>query len=138
MLVEQINIYNCDQSRRDGIAERAVRRVKEGTSAVLFRSGLYEKCGLITWNAVDVCQTFKTSWQVGKHLRKGAPENHLKAWLFRLVDCPPISARDQSKLHQCGKKVLPGVLLGYVLIAGRIWKGGILVAGTEELESLDA
>ena len=30
----------------------------------------------------------------------------------------PISARDQSKLHQIGKTFLFGIFLGYVLIAG--------------------
>ena len=25
----------------------------------------------------------------------------------------PISAKDQSRLHQYGKKVLPGIILGY-------------------------
>ena len=37
------------------------------------------------------------------------------------------------KLHQFGKKILPGSFVGYVLYAERIWKGDILVADTEEL-----
>ena len=37
-----------------------------------------------------------------------------------------ISVRDQSRLHQCGKNVLPGTFLGYALLAGGIWKGNIL------------
>ena len=49
-----------------------------------------------------------------------------------------ISARDKSRLHQVGKKNLPGMFLGYVLTAGSIWKGDILVADREELEMLDA
>ena len=36
----------------------------------------------------------------------------------------PISAKDLSRLHQFGKKVLPGICLGYVFYAGGIWKGG--------------
>ena len=55
-----------------------------------------------------------------------------------LVECHPISAKDQSRIHQFGKKVLPGLLLGYALYAGRIWKGDILVADIEELETMDA
>ena len=54
---------------------------------------------------------------------------------FGAVEYHPISARDQSRLHQFGKKVLPGIFLGYVLIAGRIWKGDIMVADIEELEN---
>ena len=33
---------------------------------------------------------------------------------------------------------LPGLFLGYALYAERIWKGGILVADIEELETIDA
>ena len=45
-----------------------------------------------------------------------------------MLKCHPISAKDQSRLHRIGKKVLPGIFLGYVLSAGGFWKGDILVA----------
>ena len=55
-----------------------------------------------------------------------------------LVEYHPITAKDQSRIHQFGKKVLPGLFLGYALYAGRIWKGDVLVADLEELETMDA
>ena len=55
-----------------------------------------------------------------------------------LVEYHPITAKDQSKIHQFGKKVLPGLLLGYALYAGWIWKGDVLIADLEELETMDA
>ena len=55
-----------------------------------------------------------------------------------LVEHYPISARDQSRIHQFGKKVLPGLFLGYALYAGGIWNGDMLVADIEELETRDA
>ena len=55
-----------------------------------------------------------------------------------LVEYCPISAKDQSRIHQFGKKVLPGLFFGYALYPGRIWKGDILVADLEELETMDA
>ena len=55
-----------------------------------------------------------------------------------LVEYHPITAKDQSRIHQFGKKVLPGLFLGYALYAGGIWKGDILVADVEELETMDA
>ena len=55
-----------------------------------------------------------------------------------LVEYHPISAKDQSRIHQFGKKVLPGLFLEYALYAGGIWKGDILVADLEELETMDA
>ena len=41
-------------------------------------------------------------------------------------------------MHQFGKKVLPGLFLGYALYAGGIWKGDGLIADLEELETMDA
>ena len=68
--------------------------------------------------------------------------NHLKDRLFHLVHWlsifHPITAKDQSRIHQFGKKVLPGLFLGYALYAGGIWKGDVLVADLEELETMDA
>ena len=34
-----------------------------------------------------------------------------------LVEYYPITAKDQSRIHQFGKKVLPGLFLGYALYA---------------------
>ena len=66
--------------------------------------------------------------------------NHLEAVVpfGSLVEYHPITAKDQSRIHQFGKKVLPGLFLGYVLHAGGIWKGDVLIADLEELETMDA
>ena len=37
-----------------------------------------------------------------------------------MVEYHPISAKDQSRLHQFGSKVLPGAFHGYALYAVRI------------------
>ena len=55
-----------------------------------------------------------------------------------LVEYYPISAKDQSRIHQFGKKVLPGLFVGYALYAEGLWKGDIMVADIEELETMDA
>ena len=49
-----------------------------------------------------------------------------------------LPAKDQSRIHQFRKKVLPGLFLGYALYAGGIWKGDVLAADLEELETMDA
>ena len=70
--------------------------------------------------------------------------NHLKDLLFHSVhwlsitEYHSITAKDQSRIHQFGKKVLPGLFLGYALYAGKIWKGDVLIADLEELETMDA
>ena len=55
-----------------------------------------------------------------------------------MVEYHSISAKDQSRLHQFGAKVLPGFFLGYALYAGENGKGDIMVADIEELEEMDA
>ena len=85
-------------------------------------------------NVTDLLSEGKTPYES----RFGQP---LKGPIFpfgSLVEYHPITAKDQSKIHQVGKKVLPGLFLGYVLYAGRIWKGDILVADIEELETMGA
>ena len=51
-----------------------------------------------------------------------------------MVEYHPITAKDQSKLHQLGIKVLPGNFVGYALCAGGIWKGDFFFADVEELK----
>ena len=55
-----------------------------------------------------------------------------------MVEYHPISAKDISRLHPFGKKVLLSIFLGFVLYVGRMWKGDIMVADVEELEEMDA
>ena len=55
-----------------------------------------------------------------------------------LVECHPITVKDQSRIHQFGKKVLPGLFLGYALYAGGIWNCDVLIADFGELETMDA
>ena len=50
-----------------------------------------------------------------------------------MVEYTPISAQDQARLHQFGKKVPSGIFVDYAWYAGGIWKGDIFVADVEEL-----
>ena len=49
-----------------------------------------------------------------------------------------VTSKDQSRIRHYGKKVLPGLFLEFALYAGGIWKGDVLVADLEELETMDA
>ena len=64
------------RSETNGIAERAVRKIKEGTSAVLLQSGLDEKF----WAAKS--PRLPGRWE--KPFVKGDSENHLKDQWFHL------------------------------------------------------
>ena len=128
------------RSETKGIAERAVRRVKEGTSAVLLQSGLDEKWWADSMECYCYLRTIEDLLAGGKTLyerRLGEPKGQeflLEQWLniIRFLQ------KDQLRLPQFGKKVLPGIFLGYELVAGGIWNGDIPVADLEDLEKLDA
>ena len=96
--------------------------------------------GLISWNAIATFEMSKTSWQVGRLLMKDGLENHLKDQQFLLEQRLVITRqpKDQARIHQFDKKVLPGIFLGYELIAVEVWKGDILIADLEDLEKLNA
>ena len=129
------------RSETNGIAGSAVRRVKEATSAVLLQSGLNEKwwadsveCYTHLRNVQDLLSDGKTPCE----RRFGKPFIGPIIPFGSLVEHYPITAKDQSRIHQFGKKVLLGLFLGYALYARGIWKGEILVGDIEELETMDA
>ena len=82
--------------------------------------------GQIQWNAIPICEAFKISYLMGRLHTKGVMENFLKDQSFRLVHWLSITlftAKDRSRIHQFGKKVLPGLFLGYALYAGENLEG---------------
>ena len=72
--------HHTDRKQMGLQRERAVRRIKEGTSAVLMQSGLDEKLvGWILWNALPIGETFKISCLMGRHHTRDVLGNHIKA-----------------------------------------------------------
>ena len=94
----------------------------------------------IPWNVTPICETFKilSDGKTSYERRFGQPFKGPTFPFGSLVEHCTTSAKDQSRIHQFGKKVFPGLFFGYALYAGRIWKGDILVADIEELETMDA
>ena len=116
------------RSETNGIAERAVRRAKEGTSAVLLQSGLTEswwadsmECYTYLRNIQDLLSDGKTPHE-RRFGRFGEPLKQSIIPFGSLVEYYTISAKDQPRIHQFGKKVLPGLFLGYALYAGEFGK----------------
>ena len=113
-----------------------MRRVKEGTSAVLLQSGLDEKMvGGFRGMPLLSAETFKIFWQMGRQSyerRLGVPFDGPVIPFGVTVEYHPIS------LRQFGPKVLPDIFLGNALHPVGIWKGDIMVANIQELEQMDA
>ena len=91
------------RSETNGIAERAVRRVKEGTSAVLLQSGLNEswsadslECYTYLRNVTDLSSDGKTPCE----RRFGQPFKGPIIPFGSLVEYHLITAKDQSRIHQ--------------------------------------
>ena len=128
-------------SEANGTAGRVGRRIKEGTSAVLLQSGLDEtwwpdsmQCYCYLRNIHDILSNGKTPYE--RLFREPLKEPIIP--FGSMIEFHFISGKDLSRLDQLGKKMLPGIFLGYVLYAERIWKGDFLVSDIEELEEMDA
>ena len=111
---------NTDR-KQNGTAVRAVRRVKEGTFAVLLQPGLNENWWADTMECYCICERIKISCLMGRHHMRGGSGYHFDGPVIpfgALVEYHPISAKDLSRLHQLGPKVLPDIYLGCARNAG--------------------
>ena len=86
--------------------------------------------GQILWNVTPICERSQIYYLMGKkpyERRFGQPFEGPIIPFGSWVEYHPITAMDQSGIHQFGKKVLPGLFLGYALYAGGVWKGDVLI-----------
>ena len=84
--------------------------------------------GRFLLECLPICETFKISCLMGGLHIRDVWWNHFKGPIIpfgSLVEYHPITSKDQSMIHQFGKKVSPGLFLGYALFAEWIWKGDI-------------
>ena len=87
------------------------------------------ECYCYLRNVQDLLSDGKTQYE----RRFGEPFKGPIISIGAMTEYHLISTKDQSRLHQFGKTVLPGIFLGYALYAERIWKGDIMVVDIEEL-----
>ena len=126
----------------NGAAERAVRRVKEGTSATLLQSGLPEEW----WQEAMVFYCFLRcihdklnaggdSSQTAFELRFGHQFKGPIIPFGAQIEYKPSQQTDILRLHQFGKKMLPGIFMGYVQHAGGGWTGDLIISDWEQIEN---
>ena len=72
------------------------------------------ECYTYLRNVTDLLSDGKTPYE----RRFGQPFKGPTIPFGSLVEYHPITAKDQSRIHQFGKKVLPGLFLVYALYAG--------------------
>ena len=138
--VKICHVITFHRSETNVIAERAARRITERTSVVLLQSSLDETWwadSMECWCYLRNVQDLLTDGKTLHERRFGEPFKDPVIPLATMTECYPISARDQSRFHQFGKKILSEVFLGYASIAGGIWKGDVLIADIEELENME-
>ena len=128
--MEPLYVYTS-RSETNGIAERAVRRVKEGTSSVLLQSRLDEQVQNL-WNVTAFHAITKISHQLENSTRTAF-------WrTFQWVEYHPISTKDQARFHQFGKKKLSDIFKSYAQLVVGSWKGDLLEADVGKLQENDA
>ena len=124
----------------DGIIERAVRRITEGTSCSLFQSGFNDLwwrqavyCYCLLRNVFDILAGSLTAW----HKRFGEAFSGPITPFGAEVRYKPISKEDKMRLPKYGDKLLPGIFVGYHQRSGGGWTGDLLVIDQEEIDTAD-
>ena len=119
----------CTPHRHEtnGVVERAVRRVKEGTSSAMVQSGMAE----YWWNWATKCFAFlrcvvdliggRTGW----HTRFGVDFKGPVILFGAEVTYKPITEKDLARLHRFGAKMLTAIFLGYEQQQGGGWSGDL-------------
>ena len=123
----------------NGLAEGAVRKVKEGTSCVLAQSGLalgFWSYAMLAFcfnrNITDVLSHGFTAYQLRFGEFKG-----LRVPFGALIDYMSIKDGKAVKDHPLGPKTRPGIFMGYAQHHGGRWAGDYMVLDAETLASAD-
>ena len=129
---------NCPQT--NGVAERAVRRVKEATSCALVQSGFNDEwwedammCALFLANVMDVLLDGETSYKKRFEVNFQGPIIPFGA----AVEYKPTSQKDRDRLHKMGKKTLLGIHAGYSQRHGGGWNEDLLIYDQEEIAAAE-
>ena len=110
-------LHHIDQ-RLTGLLKEQCAELRKAPLQYCLQSGLNEswwadsmECYTYLRNVTDLLSDGKTPYE--RRFGKGPIIP-----FGSLVEYHPITAKDQSRIHQFGTKVLPGLFLGYALYAG--------------------
>ena len=119
------------RSETNGIAEYAVRRVKEGTSTLMVQLGLSEKWwgeALKFFCSVRNMQDKLAERKSPCGRRFGTPFDGSVIPYGAEICFDPISTKDKSRHHQFGTMTLPGISIGHAPNFGGGWTGDLIIA----------
>ena len=115
---EELSWNHCTSTlhrcQTNGNAERAVRRIKEGTSAVLLQSGMDEKWwadSMDWWCYLRNIKVVLSDGTTPYERRFGEPFRGPVIPFGSMMEYHPISAKDQSRLHLSITWNLPGICI---------------------------
>ena len=99
--------------------------------------------GQILWNVTPICETSQIYCLMGRRPMKDVLGNHLEDLLFHLVHWLSINlttAKDQSPNPSMWKESFTWIVprIRSLRGGGGIWKGDVLIADLEELETMHA
>ena len=128
------DVSTPQRPQNNGVAERAVRRVIEGTRCCLLQSGLTHqwwreamRAYCYNRNASDVVEGGKTPYE---H-RFGQPFGGLLLPFGCSVEYKPESERETKKLQKFGSKLRPGIFMGHHAHNGGAWSGDYYIVDAE-------
>jgi hypothetical protein len=128
------------RSQTNGVAERAVRKTKEGTSCVLIQSGFT----YVWWPEAWACFCFLnnvttkakdgfTSYESKFLTKYKGPPIPMGAEITYVPSAPT----DEERLATFGYQTRSGIFIGYDQQAGGAWSEDLLVVDWDELEQAE-
>ena len=93
--------------------------------------------GQILWNVTPICETSQIYYLMGRRPVKDVLGNHVKDRLFHLVHWLSITYNCEGSINLERKSYLD-CSSDTLCTRGGIWKGDVLIADLEELETMDA
>ena len=131
-----LSIENRPQS--NGVAERNIRRILEGTRAALHDSGLSQRYWHVAMRCYCALRNFVDIWKLDKtpyELRFNAKFKRQLIPFGSKVYYTSTSKNEDDKRQKLGPRLIPGIFVGYKLYPGGIWRDEYLVLDFDAFQS---
>ena len=129
------------RAETNGVAERAVCRVKEETAIELVQKADCHKNGeTVRWNATVIWATWRTRWPMTRQHSKRFLASHLtdhQSFLDNWLGSSKLPWKRSEEDICFERRRWKEYSLGYVPRAGGGWSGDLMIAGVEELQQSD-